>query len=149
MARFIPIRDDLTAPQLAALFYESIELKYGSPRGIVSDRDTRITSKFWAEVCTYSLIKRRMSTAFHPQTDGQTEVLNRILEGYLRSYTNLEQMNWAKLLPGAEFAYNNSRSSSTQTIPFMALYDYNPELRFDIEDTEGEVPAACDRILCL
>jgi transposase InsO family protein len=151
MARFIPIRDDLTAPEFAALFHESIELKYGSPRGIVSDRDTRITSKFWAEVCAYSLIKRRMSTAFHPQTDGQTEVLNRILEGYLRAYTSLEQMNWAKLLPGAEFAYNNSRSSSTKTTPFKALYGYDPELRFDIEDTitKGEIPAARDRILRL
>jgi hypothetical protein len=82
-------------------FHESIELKHGSPRGIVSDQDTRITSKFWAEVCAYSLIKRRMSTAFHPQTDRQTEILNRILEGYLRSYTNLEEMTWAKLYPAA------------------------------------------------
>ena len=55
-----------------ALFHE---LNFGTPRGVVSDRDTRITSKFWAEVCVYSLIRRRMSTAFHPQTDGQTEIL--------------------------------------------------------------------------
>ena len=92
-----------------------------------------------------------MSTAFHPQTDGQTEILNRILENYLRAYTNLEQMNWAKLLPSAEYTYNNSRSSSTQITPFMALYGYNPELRFDIEDNinQGEVPAAHNRILHL
>jgi transposase InsO family protein len=151
MARFIPTRDDLDAPEFAALFHESIELKYGSPRGIVSDRDTRITSKFWAEVCAYSLIKRRMSTAFHPQTDGQTEILNRILEGYLRSYTNLEQMNWSKLLPAAEFAYNNSWSSSTKTTPFKALYGYDPELRFNVEDNanRGEAPAAHERVKTL
>jgi len=92
-----------------------------------------------------------MSTAFHPQTDGQTEILNRILENYLRAYTSLEQMNWAKLLRSAEFTYNNSRSSTTKITPFMALYGYNPELRFNVEDaaTKGETPAAHDRILRL
>src|SRR5277367_208623 len=80
IAQFIPTTTDITAPEFIALFHENIELKYGSPRGIVSDQDTRITSKFWAEVCVYSLIKRRMSTAFHLQTDGQPEILNRILE---------------------------------------------------------------------
>jgi hypothetical protein len=107
MAKFIPTRGDINGAQFAALFHERIELNFGAPRGVVSDRDTRITSKFWAEVCVYSLIKRRMSTAFHPQTDGQTEILNRILENYLRAYTSLEQMNWAKLLPAAEFAYKS------------------------------------------
>lgn len=151
MARFIPTTSDLSAPEFASLFHENIELKYGAPRGIVSDRDTRITSKFWAEVCVYSLIKRRLSTAFHPQTDGQTEILNRILENYLRAYTSLEQMNWANLLPTAEYAYNNTFSSTTKITPFKALYGYDPELRFDIEDTvnQGEVPAARDRILRL
>ena len=108
MAWFILTTSDITTPEFAALFYEYIKLKYRAPKGIVSDRDTRITSKFWAEVCIYSLIKRCISTAFHPQMDGQTEILNQILENYLRAYTSLEQMNWAKLLPSAEFAYNNS-----------------------------------------
>ena len=57
MARFIPTTTDIAAPKFAALFHENIELKYRAPKGIVSDRDTRITSKFWAEVCIYSLIK--------------------------------------------------------------------------------------------
>jgi hypothetical protein len=83
MARFIPMTTDIATPEFIALFYENIELKYRAPKGIVSDRDTRITSKFWAKVCTYSLIKRRISTAFHPQTDSQTKILNRILENYL------------------------------------------------------------------
>jgi len=151
IVKFIPTTTNIAAPEFAAQFHENIELKYGSPKGIVSDRDTRITSKFWAEVCTYSLIKRRLSTAFHPQTDGQTEILNRILENYLRAYTNLEQMNWARLLPSAEFAYNNSRNSSTKITPFRALYGYDPELRIDITSAEdvaskGEAPAAHDRI---
>jgi hypothetical protein len=153
MAKFIPTTTNISAPEFAALFYETIELKFGSPRGIVSDRDTRITSKFWAEVYTYSLIKRRISTAFHLQTDGQTEILNRILENYLRAYTSLEQMNWAKLLPSTEFLYNDSRNSSTKITPFKALYRYNPELRIDInvEDNikSGEAPAARERILRL
>ena len=83
MARFILTTTDIAVPEFAALFHENIKLRYRAPKGIVSDQDTRITSKFWAEVYTYSLIKRRISTAFHPQTDSQTEILNQILENYL------------------------------------------------------------------
>ena len=97
------------------------------------------------------LIKRHLSTAFHLQTDGQTEILNRVLKGYLRAYTSLEHINWARLLPSAEYAYNNSRSSSTKITPFKALYGYDPELRIDLPSAEdsttpGEAPAALDRI---
>ena len=94
------------------------------------------------------MIKRRMATAFHPQTDGQTEILNRIVEGYLRAYTSLEQMNWAKLLPVAAFAYNNSMNHSLRMPPFRALYGYDPEFHVDIADDvpNGEVPAAKDRV---
>ena len=149
MARFVPTSTNLAAPEFAALFHENIELKYSSLQGIISDRDTRITSQFWAKVYSYLLIKRRLSTAFHPQTNGQTEILNRILEGYLRAYTSLEQMNWAKLLPSAEFAYNNSRNSSTKITPFRALYGYDPELRVDLTSAKdstkkGEAPVAYD-----
>ena len=83
MAKFIPTTTDIAAPEFTALFYKNIELKYSSLKGIVSDQDTRITSKFWAKVCTYSLIKQRLSTTFHPQTDSQTKILNHILKNYL------------------------------------------------------------------
>ena len=112
IAKFIPTTTNVTALEFAALFHENIKLKYRSPTGIVSNRDTRITLKFQAEVYTYSLIKRRLSTVFHPQTDGQTKILNRMLKNYLRAYTSLEQINWSRLLAGAEYAYNNSRSLS-------------------------------------
>jgi len=91
-----------------------------------------------------------MSTAFHPQTDGQTEILNRILENYLRMYTNAEKNNWASLLPSAQWAYNNSRNSSTGMTPFRALYGYDPDLHIDFAVADdvrlGEVPAAQDRV---
>ena len=63
------------------------------PAETVSDRDARITSQFWADLCHYAVVKREMSTAFHPQTDGQFEILNRIVEDCLRAFTKLEQMN--------------------------------------------------------
>ena len=75
--------------------------------------------------------------AFHPQTDVQTEILNRILEGYLRASTSLEYMNWARLLPSAEYVYNNSRSSSTKITPFKALYGYDPELRVNLSTEDS------------
>ena len=148
MAVFLPIRDTIDAADLAELMYTEVELRFGAPTGITSDRDSRITSKFWAEVCYYSMIKRRLSTAFHPQTDGQTEILNRIVENYLRAFISLEQMNWAKLLPSAAFAYNNSMNHTLRMSPFKAMYGYDPEFHVDVADDtpRGEIPAARDRI---
>ena len=148
MAIFLPVQDTIDAAEMAELLHKEVELRYGCPSGIVSDRDSRITSKFWAEICHYSFIKRRMSTAFYPQTDGQTEILNRIIEGYLRAFTSLEQMDWAKLLPTAAFAYNNSMNHTLRISPFRALYGFDPEFHVDVADNvpEGEIPAAKDRI---
>src|SRR6202012_4109030 len=111
------VRDTIDAAEMAELLHREVELRYGCPSGIVSDRDSRITSKFWAEICQYSLIKRRMATTFHLQTDGQTEILNRIVEGYLRAFTSLKQMNWAKLLPAAAFAENNRITHTLRISP--------------------------------
>ena len=87
-ALFIPIRDDTTAADFAEVFFEHVECRFGTPRSVVSDRDSRITSDFWREVCEMKIMKRRLSTAYHPQTDGQSEALNRIIEDYLRAYTS-------------------------------------------------------------
>ena len=145
---FIPTRDNTNAAEFAELFHEQLECRFGSPRGIVSDRDSRLTSEFWSEVCHYSLIKRRMSTAFHPQTDGQSETLNRIIEDYLRAYVNEDQSSWAKLLPTAAFAYNSSKNHSTHVSPNKFLYGHECEMHF--QDTPNQkmlkTPAARDRI---
>src|SRR5438045_7260029 len=86
-ALFIPTRDDANAADFAELFFKHVECRFGTPRSIVTDCDSRITSDFWCEVCEMKIIKRRLSTAYHPQTDGQSNALNQIIEDYLRAYS--------------------------------------------------------------
>jgi transposase InsO family protein len=98
------------------------------PRTIVSDRDTKFTSKFWQELTKILDIKLAMSTAFHPQTDGQTERANRTLETMLRAFVNQKQNNWDMLLPALEFAYNNSVNPSTGFSPFYLNTGFHPNV---------------------
>lgn len=135
-AHFVAIPTTITARGLAALFKTHIFRVHGIPKSILSDRDSKFTSKFWEEFTEMLGIERKMSTSFHPQTDGQTERTNQVLEHYLRQYCNYHQDNWESLLPLAEFCYNNNVHESTGTTPFFANYGYHP--RFDIETpTEG------------
>lgn len=148
MTRYIPCRKTINAVELADLFWEEIVLRYGAPEGVVSDRGSLFTSSFWSELCFYSQIKRRLSTAFHPQTDGQTERQNQTLEHYLRTFCNEKQNNWASLLAMAEYVYHNAKHSTTGVSPFMLMYGYNPEIHVRLEDEkhEEEVPAAKEKI---
>jgi len=93
-------------------------------------------------------VKRRLSTAFHPQTDGQTERQNQTLEHYLRIFCNSHQTDWARSLLEAEFAYNNSMQSSTGKTPFFIMHGTHLrifQLPKDMQH-EGEVPMATDRL---
>ena len=148
MARYITTTKTVTAVELAELFYEEVICRFGVPKGAVSDRGSVFTSAFWSEMCYYLKMKRRLSTAFHPQTDGQTERQNQTLEHYLRCYCSEEQDNWTNLLPLAEFAYNNGTQASIGCSPFYAMYAYHPEVRFEVEGNsrKEEVPAAKDRV---
>ena len=93
MALFLPVKDTINAAELAELLYKEVKLRFGLPNRIVSNRDLRITSQFWAEICHYLIIKRHMSTAFYPQTDSQTKILNQIVKNYLRAFINLEDID--------------------------------------------------------
>ena len=148
MVRYLPTTTTIDAAELAELFYAEIVCRYGTPAGVVSDRGSLFTSAYWSAICYHAKIKRRLSTAFHPQTDGQTERQNQVLEHYLRTFTNAKQSNWSSLLPMAEFAYMNSWHSSIGTTPFFLMYGYHPEINWEIEDDsiEGEVPAANEKI---
>jgi hypothetical protein len=129
MAHFIPLKPGRRgAEDLARIFAKEIWRFHGLPTDIVSDRDSRFTSDFWKEFLRLLGIRPRMSTAFHPQTDGQTERMNQTIEAYLRSFVNHEMDDWRELLPMAEFAYNNSVTTATGKSPFYANYGFHPAL---------------------
>jgi len=122
MAIYLPCRKDIDSPELARIFFEHVICKCGVPDTIVTDRGKEFTSRFWKWVCSHLSINHRLSSAFHPQTHGQTERQNQTMEQYLRAFCNYEQDNWVELLLLAEFAYNNSVHHSTRMTPFWAKY---------------------------
>jgi hypothetical protein len=142
MAHFIPIKNkEKTAENCAKLFLWNVWRLHGLPSDIVSDRDSVFTSKFWASLMEKLNLRLRKSTAFHPQTDGQTERVNQSVEHYLRQYCNYEQNDWYHMLPMAEYCYNNSVTTATQLSPFYANYGYHPRTNWPIE-MESKNPAS-------
>ena len=137
MAHFIPTRSDIDAPQLAKIFLQNIFTKHGTPADIVSDRGKHFVSRFWASLCTLLGVRSNLSTAYHPETDGQTERTNQILEQYLRIYVNYEQNDWINLLPLAEFAYNNTTQSATGMSPFFANLGFHPRIEVGVEQVSS------------
>ncbi|SOV08288.1 uncharacterized protein UDID_17342 [Ustilago sp. UG-2017a] len=134
MATFVPTTNTLDAPELAKLFLRHVYSKHGLPTSIVSDRGSEFTSHFWRSLSALLGIGNHFSSAYHPQSDGQTERVNQVLEQYLRGYSNHLQTNWSDLLPLAEFSYNNAEHASTQLTPFFANYGYHPRFSFDNTD---------------
>jgi len=126
MTHFLPCTKEI-AWQFSELFMREIFRLHGLPKDIITDRGSIFTSDLWIETTKQLGIERKLSTAFHPQTDGQTERTNSTLEQYLRAYVNYQQDNWKELLPMAEFAYNNGYQESIKRTPFFANYGVNPK----------------------
>jgi hypothetical protein len=122
VAHFIPVKTTYTSGQLADLYLSRIVSLHGIPKTIVSDRGTQFTSRFWRSLHQDLGTKLAFSTAYHPQTDGQTERVNQILEDMLRACVLAYGAKWEDCLPFAEFSYNNSYQASLQMAPFEALY---------------------------
>jgi hypothetical protein len=142
MGHFIPCRKTITAPELAKLFLTNIFRLHGLPLDIVSDRGSVFTAQFWRALTSSLNIQQNLSSAFHPESDGQTERVNQVLEQYLRCYVDYQQTNWPQLLPLAEFCYNNSEHSSLKCSPFRANYGYDPVMDLSttpIPDTPSTV----------
>ena len=116
----------ITAPQLAQLFVDRVFVRFGMPTSIVSDRDPRFTSHFWKAFVKLLGTEIAMSTAYHPQTDGQTERMNRTMEDMLRGFVGPRQDDWCKYLSMVEFAYNNSLQASTLQTPFFLNHGRHP-----------------------
>ncbi|KAD2805861.1 hypothetical protein E3N88_39238 [Mikania micrantha] len=121
-AHFIPIREDNSMDRLAKLYINEIVSRHGIPISIISDRDSRFTSRFWQTLQNALGTQINMSTAYHPQTDGQTERTNQTLEDMLRSCVMDFGGSWDVHLPLVEFSYNNSYHTSIKCAPFEALY---------------------------
>jgi transposase InsO family protein len=132
MAHFIPLKKK-DSPTVARAYLENVWKYHGFPEDVVSDRDTTFMGSFFTDLYNYLGIKRSMSTAYHPQTDGQTERINQVIESYLRSYCNYEQNDWASMLAMAEYAYNNSKHSTTKISPFYANYGFEPRTNWPTE----------------
>lgn len=127
-AHFIPLRHPFSSSQVAKALWDNVIKLHGIPLTIVSDRDRIFTSHTWREMLQTAGTKLLYSTAYHPQTDGQTERVNQCLEMYLRTAVHETPRRWRRWLPAAEFWYNSSFHSSLNSSPFKALYGREPNL---------------------
>lgn len=132
MAHFIPCHKTDDASNIAELFFREIIRLHGVPKTIVSDRDAKFLSHFWRSLWNKLGTKLLFSTTCHPQTDGQTEVVNRTLSTMLRAVLDKNLRRWDDCLPHVEFAYNHATHSSTKMCPFQIVYGYIPRAPIDL-----------------
>ena len=130
-AMFIPCTTGLTAKEFAELFVKHIVCRFGLPDSIIADRDPRWTSDFWKGVAGFLKTKMALSSAHHPQHDGQTEVLNKQLATMLRAFVSEDLADWSTWLHILEFTYNNSTHGSTGTSPNFLVYGFQPKTPLD------------------
>ena len=132
MAHFIACHKTDDASHIAYLFFKEIVRLHGIPRTIVSNRDVKFLSYFWKTLWSKLGTKLLFSTTSHPQSDGQTEVVNRTLFTLLRTIIKSNLKNWEECLPHVEFAYNRAMHSTTQYSPFEIVYGFNPLTPLDL-----------------
>ena len=125
-AHFCAISHPFKAHMVANAFMEIVKKVDGTPNIIVSYRDPIFTRKFWTELFSCVGTQLAHSSSYHPQYDGETEIVNKCLEWYLRCFVADKQIEWVKWLPLVEWWYNTSFHTSTKMTPFMALFGYHP-----------------------
>ena len=125
-AHFAPLSNPFTAVQVVEVFADKVIKLHGFPCTIISDRDTIFINHFWKKLFELSGTTLHHNIAYHPQTDGQTEVVNRSLEQYLRAFTGEQPTKWVRLLGWAELCYNIGYHSGIKMSPYQALYGRPP-----------------------
>jgi transposase InsO family protein len=115
-----------TTSMVAQIIMDHVFKIYGMPHSIVSNRNPTFTSNFWQELFKIQGTELHLSTSYHPQTDGQMEVVNKCLETYLRFFSSKKKTQWAQWLPLAEWWYNTSYHTATRMTPFEVVYGQKP-----------------------
>lgn len=155
MVHLSPCKQTDNADEISKIFINTIFKHHGLPRNIVTDRDPKFVSKFWQSLFYQLGVTHSLSTAYHPQSDGNTERVNRVMEDVMRHFVTNEQSNWDSLLPLAEFAINNSFHESIKTTPFLLNYGFSPNLPIAVtenlqspneDDQDPGVTDACRRV---
>jgi hypothetical protein len=145
-AHFYPISTEYSAVQVAELFFRKVFKLHGFPRNIISNRVSQFIGTFWRELFRLVGTELTPSTNYNPQTDGQTEIVNKWVEGYLRNYVSGQQRTWFKWLHLGEHCYNTTFHMSIGMTPFQALYGYDAPNLIDLVFGESRAPKAKDCI---
>jgi hypothetical protein len=138
---FIPLAHPYSAESVAQAFFSEVVRLHGVPQSMVSDRDTVFMSLFWQELMRLMGTKLHMTTAFHPQSDGQSESANRVIIMYLRCLTGDRPRQWLRWLPWAEYLFNTAYQSSLHDTPFRVVYGRDPPSIRSYEPGDTRVPA--------
>ena len=138
----VPTSTDLTAQGMAKLLRDHVFKLHGMPKKFISDRGPQYESRFSREFYRLLGMEKNSSTAYHPQTDGQTERINQEIEQYLRLFINYRQSDWADWLALAEFTYNNRKHAATGFSPFYVNHGRHPDTGREPNVEEVHVPAA-------
>jgi hypothetical protein len=145
-AHFCALSHPFKASIVSIAFMETIQKLHGSPKIIVSDKNSIFTGHFWTKIFSFLGTQLSHSSSYHPQSDGQTEIVNKCLEGYLHCFVYNKQTQWFKCLPLAEWWYNTSFHTETKMTPFMALYGYHPPSITSSLKEKSKVQAVEDHI---
>jgi hypothetical protein len=145
-AHFILLAHPYFETTVAQRFFSEVVRLHGLPKSIVSDRDVVFTSKFWQELFCLSRVTLQMSLAYHPQSDDQSEVINKVIVMYLWCLTGDNPKEWTHWLPWAEFCYNTSYHRSINTTPFKLVYGQDPPLLKQYSLGDASTPSV-DKLL--
>uniref|UniRef100_A0A670J1E6 Integrase catalytic domain-containing protein n=1 Tax=Podarcis muralis TaxID=64176 RepID=A0A670J1E6_PODMU len=142
MCHFVACSHAVTAEETAKLFVEHVFRLHGVHSRVISDRGTQFTSRFWRKLMSLLQVEVSFTTARHPETNGQAERANAVLQQYLRCYVSQRQNDWVDKLPLVEFAYNNAENVSTGMTPFFANHGCHPRAFPGRGEESWSVPAA-------